>query len=117
MAALAFAPASPAAPGKPPSEDVKAYALQLCLDINYERAGKYKAGDLKDQSFLALRYKLSDRSDRRLESFVRSRTGNFHLGQVPLKDEEGRGPFNGIFGQCMEFYRSKELQRFVTQEL
>ena len=104
----------------PPHDQIKAYALQLCLDTNYERAGKYAASSLKDESFRVLKYTLWNRdrnSPRRLESFVTTMTSNYYLGRVPLKDEEGRGPFNAIFGQCMAFYRSRALSNFIATEL
>ena len=42
------------------SEDVKAYALQLCLDANYQRAGKYAEDQLRDRSFLTTTYALDN---------------------------------------------------------
>ena len=88
-----------AAPGRDslPAEEIRAHALQLCLDTNYERAGKYAAGSLKDESFHTLRYVLwnHDRSaQRKLDSFVKATTSNYYLGRVPLKKDDflGSGP-------------------------
>lgn len=100
-------------------EEAKAYALKLCLDTNYERGGMYSPRDLKDESYLTLRNQLSDlnpNADRRLRAFVEASTFNYYLAQVPTKDEEGRGPFNKIFAQCMSFYRGKALSGYLLRE-
>ena len=111
---------TPAAQPKISTEEAKAYALKLCLDGNYERSGRYMPRDLKDESYRPLQNKRSDwvkGADKRLRAFVESSTLNYYRAQVPMKDEEGRGPFNRIFEQCMGFYRSRALADFVIREL
>ncbi|CAD7383961.1 hypothetical protein [Xanthomonas arboricola] len=109
------------AAGKPANrDDVKAYALQLCLDNNYQRSGKYTADQLRDRSYLLTSYALDNAktgATDRLHRFVAERTADFHRAEVPMKDEARRGPFNRIFAQCMAFYRSPALNEFIAREL
>ncbi|MCC3253444.1 MULTISPECIES: hypothetical protein [Xanthomonas] len=100
------------------SEDVKAYALQLCLDANYQRAGKYAEDQLRDRSFLTTTYALDNAragATARLHEFVAKQTADFHRAEVPMKDEQRLGPYNRIFAQCMAFYRSAPLSEFVQR--
>ncbi|RDY68396.1 hypothetical protein DX912_06995 [Lysobacter soli] len=111
---------TPAAQPRISVDDAKAHALKLCLDGNYERSGGYVAREVRDESYLTLRYQLSDRrqnAGKRLAAFVESSTSNYYRAQLPMKDEEGRGPFNRIFEQCMGFYRSRALADFIKREL
>jgi hypothetical protein len=115
-----YASSVPAAQPKISIEDAKAYALKICLDRNYERTGGYVARDLKDESYLPLRYQLSKRrpdAEKRLRAFTESSTADYYLAQVPMKDEDGRRPFNKVFALCVTFYRSKELNDFLSREL
>ncbi|PPT76900.1 hypothetical protein XaplCFBP3122_07640 [Xanthomonas arboricola pv. populi] len=109
------------AAGKPATrDDVKAYALQLCLDNNYERSGKYTSDQLRDRSYLLTTYALDNTkagATDRLHRFVAEQTADFHRAEVPMKDEARRGPFNRIFAQCMAFYRSPALNEFIAQKL
>ena len=119
-AAFALAFHLPACDARPADDQLKAYALKLCLDGNYERIGTYVARELRDESYLMLEYQLDEyrpNADKRLKAFVDSSTADYYLAQVPMKDEEGRGPFNRIFEQCMGFYRSRALADFVKREL
>ena len=105
---------------RPANDEIKSYALKLCLDSNYDRSGGYVARKLKDESYLTLKYQLDEYrpgADRRLKAFVESSTADYYRAQVPMKDEEGRGPFNRIFEQCMGFYRSRALADFIKREL
>ncbi|WP_115049358.1 hypothetical protein [Xanthomonas arboricola] len=108
------------AAGKPADRnDIKAYALQLCLDNNYERSGKYTSDQLRDRSYLLTTYALDNArtgATDRLQRFVAERTADFHRAEVPMKDEARRGPFNRIFAQCMAFYRSPALNDFIARE-
>ncbi|WP_126946357.1 hypothetical protein [Xanthomonas sp. BRIP62409] len=101
-------------------DDVKAYALQLCLDNNYERSGKYTSDQLRDRSYLLTTYALDNAkvgATERLHRFVAEQTAGFHRAEVPMKDEARRGPFNRIFAQCMAFYRSPALNAFIAHKL
>ncbi|MBB3778558.1 hypothetical protein FHY16_001301 [Xanthomonas campestris] len=101
-------------------DDVKAYALQLCLDNNYERSGKYTSDQLRDRSYLLTTYALDNAkvgATERLHRFVAEQTADFHRAEVPMKDEARRGPFNRIFAQCMAFYRSTALNEFIAHKL
>ncbi|CAD1794240.1 hypothetical protein XSP_002909 [Xanthomonas euroxanthea] len=101
-------------------DDVKAYALQLCLDNNYERSGKYTSDQLRDRSYLLTTYALDNAkvgATERLHRFVGEQTADFHRAEVPMKDEARRGPFNRIFAQCMAFYRSPALNEFIAHKL
>lgn len=112
-AAPAMAAAKPAN-----SEDVKAYALQLCLDANYQRAGKYAEDQLRDRSFLTTTYALDNAragATARLHEFVAKQTADFDRAEVAMKDEQRLGPYNRIFAQCMAFYRSAPLSEFVQR--
>ncbi|NIK09857.1 hypothetical protein FHY11_003389 [Xanthomonas arboricola] len=101
-------------------DDVKAYALQLCLDNNYEHSGKYTSDQLRDRSYLLTTYALDNAkvgATERLHRFVAEQTADFHRAEVPMKDEARRGPFNRIFAQCMAFYRSPALNEFIAHKL
>ncbi|MEG8130631.1 hypothetical protein [Xanthomonas hortorum] len=125
IAALALATLSlqvtASAAGKPANrEEVKAYALQLCLDNNYERSGKYASDQLRDRSYLLTTYALDNAkagAPDRLHRYVAEQTEDFYRAEVPMKDEARRGPFNRIFAQCMGFYRSPALSEFIAQTL
>ena len=109
------------AAGKPANrEDVKAYALQLCLDNNYARSGKYSSDQLRDRSYLLTTYALDNAkagATDRLHRYVVEQTADFDRAEVPMKDEARRGPFNRIFAQCMAFYRSPALSEFIAHKL
>ncbi|WP_259151906.1 hypothetical protein [Xanthomonas sp. 3793] len=110
-AAMAATPAA--------TEDVKAYALQLCLDQNYERSGRLESDQLRDRSYLLTTYALDNAkpgATARLQAFVAQQTADYHRGEVPMKDEARRGPFTRIFAQCMAFYRSPALRDFVARQ-
>lgn len=101
------------------TEDVKAYALQLCLDQNYERSGRLESDQLRDRSYLLTTYALDNAkpgATARLRAFVAQQTADYHRGEVPMKDEARRGPFTRIFAQCMAFYRSPALRDFVARQ-
>ncbi|MCL1550655.1 hypothetical protein [Xanthomonas nasturtii] len=120
LAALALQTTALAA-GKPADrEDIKAYALQRCLDNNYARSGKYAPDQLRDRSYLLTTYAMDNAkagATDRLHRFVDANTADFDNGEVPMKDEARRGPFNRIFVQCMAFYRSPALTQFIAREL
>lgn len=94
-------------------------ALQRCLDLNYARFGVYQAGALKDASLwthyayapeepvVAMPYAVD------LADYVEKTAGHYYEDDVPLSPEAGPGPHNSIFGQCMHFYRSTALRRFI----
>ncbi|MEA9581457.1 hypothetical protein VC218_21970 [Xanthomonas nasturtii] len=110
-AAIAATPAA--------AEDVKAYALQLCLQQNYERSGRLEPDQLRDRSYLLTTYALDNAkpgATGRLQTFVAQQTADYHRGEVPMKDEARRGPFTTIFAQCMAFYRSPALRDFVAKQ-
>ncbi|MEL1266391.1 hypothetical protein AAD027_18730 [Pseudoxanthomonas putridarboris] len=100
-------------------EEIKAYALKLCLDFNYAKLDGQVPSASKDKSYLLLEYQLDEirpRARTKLHAFVTSQTANYALAQVPMKDEAGHGPFNKIFSQCMGFYRSKALEDFIARQ-
>ncbi|KPL48245.1 hypothetical protein XAXN_14830 [Xanthomonas axonopodis] len=119
LAALALQPPALAA-GKPADrEDIKAYALQRCLDNNYTRSGKYATDQLRDRSYLLTTYAMDNAktgATDRLHRFVDANTAGLDKSEVPMKDEVRRGPFNRIFAQCMVFYRSPALNQFIARE-
>lgn len=101
-------------------EEIKQIALQECLDTNYIKANLYSNDGLKDRSYLTQIYALDNSSPKyvkALHSFVEEKTGQFYKAQVPLKDEEARGPFNRVFSQCMNFYHSKDLDNFIKKNI
>ncbi|ATS22036.1 hypothetical protein PK69_04605 [Xanthomonas phaseoli pv. phaseoli] len=108
------------AAGKPADrEDIKAYALQRCLDNNYTRSGKYAPDQLRDRSYLLTTYAMDNAkagATDRLHRFVDASTAGLDKREVPMKDEARRGPFNRIFAQCMAFYRSPALHQFIARE-
>ncbi|MBB3833484.1 hypothetical protein FHR55_001694 [Xanthomonas arboricola] len=109
------------AAGKPANPDeVKAYALQRCLDTNYVRSGKYAQDQLRDRSYLLTTYAMDNAkagATDRLQRFVDASTAEFDRSEVPMKDEARRGPFNAIFARCMGFYRSPALADFIARQL
>ncbi|ASK91489.1 hypothetical protein KWH04_03495 [Xanthomonas campestris pv. trichodesmae] len=119
LAALALQTPALAA-GKPADrEDIKAYALQRCLDDNYTRSGKYAPDQLRDRSYLLTTYAMDNAkagATDRLQRFVDANTGGLDKREVPMKDQARRGPFNRIFAQCMAFYRSPALNQFIARE-
>ncbi|MBB4721941.1 hypothetical protein FHY31_000238 [Xanthomonas euvesicatoria] len=119
LAALALQTPALAA-GKPADrEDIKAYALQRCLDDNYTRSGKYAPDQLRDRSYLLTTYAMDNAkagATDRLQRFVDANTGGLDKREVPMKDQARRGPFNRIFAQCMAFYRSPTLNQFIARE-
>ncbi|APP74861.1 hypothetical protein [Xanthomonas vesicatoria] len=110
-AAMASTPAA--------AEDVKAYALQLCLEQNYERSSRLEPDQLRDRSYLLTTYALDNAkpgTTGRLQAFVAQQTADYHRTEVPMKDEARRGPFTKIFARCMTFYRSPALRDFVAKQ-
>ncbi|HEX5752996.1 MAG TPA: hypothetical protein VFZ09_42740 [Archangium sp.] len=103
----------------PDPEALKAYALKLCLDSNYAKVGTLGPGAEKDRSYLLLQYALDNsrpKARQRLESFVKTTTADYYLAEVPMKDEGNVGPFNKIFAQCMDFYHSPALKKFLARD-
>ncbi|CCF70253.1 putative uncharacterized protein [Xanthomonas citri pv. punicae str. LMG 859] len=108
------------AAGKPADrEDIKAYALQRCLDDNYTHSGKYAPDQLRDRSYLLTTYAMDNAkagATDRLHRFVDANTAGLDKREAPMKDEARRGPFNRIFAQCLAFYRSQALDQFIARE-
>lgn len=109
-----------AEPGSPAVERVKQMALQQCLNNNYEDIQAYKPIDLNDASYYLEGIHLdrdgTDTRTRALNTFVRERTGTFHMGGPSLKSESGR-LHNSIFEKCMRFYHSASLHEFISVRL
>lgn len=94
-------------------------ALQHCLDLNYTKFGAYASGALKDASVwthyayapeepvVGMPYAVD------LMDYVTKVTGHYYEFDVPLSPDAGPGPHNAIFGQCMRFYKSTALRRFI----
>lgn len=71
-------------------------------------------------SYLLLQGEWEERTPgvtKRLQDFADAATRDYALAQVPLKDEDGKGPFNQVFIQCMKFFRSSALADFIGKEL
>ncbi|PPV05085.1 hypothetical protein XBLMG947_3707 [Xanthomonas bromi] len=119
LAAMALQTTALAA-GKPADrEDIKAYALQRCLDNNDAHSGTYARDQLRDRSYLLTTYAMDNAkagATDRLHRVVDASTSGFDKSEVPMKDEARRGPFNRIFAQCMAFYRSRALNQFIARE-
>ncbi|USI99685.1 hypothetical protein MUG10_16900 [Xanthomonas prunicola] len=119
LAAMALQTTALAAGKQADREDIKAYALQRCLDNNYTRSGKYAPDQLRDRSYLLTTYAMDNAkagATDRLHRFVDASTAGFDKSEVPMKDQARRGPFNRIFAQCMAFYRSPALNQFIARE-
>lgn len=105
LAALALQTPALAA-GKPADrEDIKAYALQRCLDDNYTHSGKYAPDQLRDRSYLLTTYAMDNAkagATDRLHRFVDANTAGLDKREVPMKDEARRGlqshlrPMHGV---------------------
>lgn len=94
-------------------------ALQRCLDLNYTKFGAYGRGALKDAS-LWTHYAYGPEApvvempyEVDLMDYVDKLTGHYYEADVPLSPDAGPGPHNAIFGQCMRFYKSTALRRFI----
>ncbi|MBZ2847777.1 hypothetical protein IPS18_06335 [Xanthomonas perforans] len=119
LVAVALQASALAAGKRADREDIKAYALQRCLDNNYTRSSKYAPDQLRDRSYLLTTYAMDNAkvgATDRLHRFVDASTAGFDKREVPMKDEARCGPFNRIFAQCMAFYRSPALDEFIARE-
>ncbi|MDO1509895.1 MULTISPECIES: hypothetical protein [unclassified Neisseria] len=113
-ALLLPAAVSAAGTGGVPHLDFRDFALQECLNGNYEKAGLYQRRSLQDYSHPKPRYSPSDWL--KLIDFVENKTGDFHRKRISIHSEEsGDTEMNMIFARCMAFYHSKELTDFLRK--
>ncbi|UOO77442.1 hypothetical protein LVJ85_02830 [Neisseria sp. Dent CA1/247] len=113
-ALLLPAAVSAADTGGVPHLDFRDFALQECLNGNYEKAGLYQRRSLQDYSCPKPRYSPSDWL--KLIDFVENKTGDFHRERISIHSEEsGDTEMNTIFARCMAFYHSEELADFLKK--
>lgn len=96
----------------------KEIALFHCLRINYQKVGY----DIFDHDIS----KLSDRyikyfnnansiqsHDMELIDFVSQETSKYYQNTIDYKSEVRSPPFTQIFADCMSFYLSSKLEKFI----
>ncbi|MTH47560.1 hypothetical protein [Intestinirhabdus alba] len=99
-------------------QDVKYMALQKCLNIHYRALtpeGTFMAFN-HDASFLVEGYALANAG--LWESFLRyieRETKDFDKLTMSLKNESGKA--NNVLAQCIAFYESDRLDRYVRNTI
>lgn len=89
------------------------FALKVCLNSNYERLGVYKTKALKD--YTRVQQTLDPQKSMRLIEFIERNTGEFYTENLPIDSELDPPPYNAIFGRCINFYKSNELNDFLLE--
>lgn len=89
------------------------FALKVCLNSNYEKLGVYRAKSLKD--YTRVQRTLDPQKSMRLIEFIEKSTGNFYTENLPIESELDPPPYNAIFGRCINFYKSSELNNFLLE--
>lgn len=99
------------------NNEIRAFAMQECLNINYIKLGAYKREDLHDYSFWAYDFTVDEplcpEKAMNVLKFTSKRTENFYKESLPIKADGAKPPFTAIFAKCITFYESKELKEFV----
>lgn len=89
------------------------FALKVCLNSNYERLGVYKTKALRD--YTRVQQTLDPQRSMRLIDFIERNTGKFYTENLPIDSEFDPPPYNAIFGRCINFYKSSELNGFLLE--
>jgi len=97
-------------------QDVKHLALKQCLLQNYRdlTPADTLSAPAHDASFLVESYALGNAGlwDA-FQAFVTRETKDFDKLTLSLKDESGKA--NNVLAQCMTFYESKALDKYVRE--
>jgi hypothetical protein len=107
-------------PGNDKSKYIKQYAYCDCIffnnnkfDISYLN-NKFQISDKSSNRFISLS-KISEEQSKLVRDFTEKMTGNFYSIESSYYSESGNS--NTITAMCLEFYESKELDKFIKKLL
>ncbi|MCC9020619.1 hypothetical protein [Flavobacterium lipolyticum] len=87
------------------------YTNNVKLDEKY-LSNKFQISDKSSKEFIELG-KIKERDSEKIRSFTEKITGGFYLIESPYYSESGDS--NTITSTCLEFYESKELDKFIKK--
>lgn len=87
------------------------FSLKTCLEINYEKLGAYKSQELKD--YTSVHPAISPQQSIALVKYIGEEAGDYYTENLPIDSELTPPPYNAIFARCMNFYKSKDLKKFI----
>lgn len=103
------------------TEDWAELALRKCLEVNYTALKALDESKTKDFSFfmygIAQNEEWSPEALSKITAWTKSKTGQFHQEDVPMKADSVEKPVNVVFYRCMRFYKSRELRTFIQREV
>ncbi|OOF63366.1 hypothetical protein [Rodentibacter sp. Ppn85] len=95
------------------SLDAKDFMLGYCLSLNYAKMDKNNVIN-NDGFTLTEKYSLDDWD--RIIKFTKNNVSEFYKDKVYLLRENGETEENNnIFTQCMKFYHSDKLRKFIRK--
>ncbi|WP_143154982.1 hypothetical protein [Flavobacterium chilense] len=99
---------------------IKRYAYCNCIYVNNVRFDekylndKFQISDKSIKEFIELG-KITEHDREKIRSFTEKMAGGFYLIESPYYSESGSS--NTITSMCLDFYESKELDKFIKKIL